>query len=482
MKNNFIFKTALLGFFLLSNTSFAQQIWTLEQCVNHALTHNISVQNSELEVRLAEIDRTGTKMAFLPTVNASANHSWNVGLNQNITTGLLQNQTTQFSSVGLQAGIDIYRGLEKQYALRRSSLAMHASKYQMQKMKDDVALNVINAYLQIVFNKENLRVQQQQHDYDKKQLERTKNLVDAGSLPKGDLLDISATVAKDVQNLIAAENNLLISKISLSQLLQLENFEDFDIADQGYYEMSDSSILLQDPTTITKRAKETRVEIKIAESNIELAQRDLKIARSRFQPVLQAYYNYNTRAAYSDRIVGYIPNANDPFSVVGTVQGTGASVVAPNFSPVLGSHENVWKQFDNNKGHSYGLALSIPIFNGLSARNNVERNKVTVKRAQLNYELEEQNLEKKVYTAYTDTQSALKAYEAAVETLSFREQSLTYARERYEVGLLNVFDYTQVQTMHVTAQSEALRTKYDYIFKTKILEFYFGIPVTELTK
>ncbi|UYW00753.1 TolC family protein [Flavobacterium agricola] len=482
MKNNFIFKSLFLGIFCFSGSTFAQNLWTLEQCVEHALVHNVSVQNTELEVKLAEIDRTGAKAAFLPSINASANHSWNVGLNQNITTGLLQNQTTQFSSAAIQAGVDIYRGLEKQYALRRSNLALHASKYQLQKMQDDVALNVINAYLQIVFNKENLRVQTQQHEYDKKQYERTKNLVEAGSLPKGDLLDISATVAKDEQNVITAENNLIISKISLAQLLQLEDFETFDIADQGHYAITESAVMLEEPAAIVKRAKETRAEIKIAETNIELASRDLKIARSRFQPTLQAYYNFNTRAAYSDRVVGYIPNATTPYSVVGTVQSTGENVIAPNFSPILGGPENIWKQFDNNKGHSYGLALSIPVFNGLSVRNNVERNKVNVKRAELNYELESQNLEKKVYTAYTDTKSALKAYEAAEQTLSFREQSLEYARERYEVGLLNVFDLTQVQTLHVNAQSEALRTKYDYIFKTKILEFYFGIPVTELTK
>jgi len=482
MKKNFIFKTAFLGLFFLASSGFAQQIWTLEQCVQHALAKNISVQNTELDVQLSQIDRTGAKAAFLPSINANANHSWNVGLNQNITTGLLQNQTTQFSSVGFQASIDIYRGLEKQYTLRRTNLALHASRYQLQKMKDDVSLNVINAYLQIVFNKENLIVQQQQYDYDKKQYERTKNLVEVGNLPKGDLLDISATVAKDEQNVITAENNLLISKISLAQLLQLEDFETFDIVDQNYYSSIESSIMLENAATIAKKAKETRAEIKIAQTNIEIAEKDLKISRSRFQPTLLAYYNFNTRAAYSDRVVGYTPNTSNPFNVIGTVQNTGDNVISPNFSPLLGGPQNVWDQFDTNKGQSYGLSLSVPIFNGLAARNNVQRSKVAVKRAQLNYEQEEQNLEKKVYTAYADTKSALKAYEAAEQTLTFRAQSFEYARERYEVGLLNVFDYTQVQTLYVNAQSEALRTKYDYIFKTKILEFYFGIPVTELTK
>nr|WP_317631283.1 TolC family protein [uncultured Flavobacterium sp.] len=482
MKKYFFFNAFFVGIFFISNTLNAQnKTWTLEECVQHALSKNISVRNTELDVRLAEINKKDAKAGFLPSINASANHSWNVGLNQNITTGLLQNQTTQFSSIGAQAGIDIYKGLQNQYNLRRTTLAVHASRYQLQKMQEDISLNVINSYLQILFSKEALRVQQEQLNYDTKQLERITSLVDAGNVPKGDLLDIKATVAKDEQNVIVAENNVLLAKISLSQLLQLDDFEDFDIQDSAY-ETKDSAVLLENAATIVKKAKETRTEIKIAESNINLAEKDLQIARSRYHPTLQAYYNFNTRAAYSDQVVGYLPNANNPFSVVGTVEGTNQNVVAPNFSPVLGGPDSVLDQFDRNKGHSFGFALSVPILNGLSVRNNVERSKVNLERAKLTAEQENQNLEKTVYTAYTDTKAALKAYQAAASTLTFREQSFEYARERYEVGLINIFDFTQAQTLLVNAQSEALRTKYDYIFKTKILEFYFGIPVTELTK
>ena len=482
MKRNFLYNVLAGGLLLFSSTLFAQQkTWTLEECVNYALTHNVSVRNTEMDVALAEITKKEAKGNFLPSINGNANHSWNVGLNQNITTGLLQNQTTQFSSVGVQAGVDIYKGLQNQYTLRRSNLALHASKYQLQKIQEDVSLNVINAYLQILFNKELLRVQEQQLAYDTKQLERVASLVEAGNVPKGDLLDIQATVAKDEQNKIVAENNLLISKISMSQLLQLEDFEDFDIA-VSEMDTKDSAVMLENAQEIVKRAKETRTQLKIAQSNIELAEKDVQIARSRYQPTLQAYYNFNTRAAYSDQVIGYVPNANNPYSVVGTVEGTNQNVIAQNFSPLLGGPDPILDQFDRNKGHSFGFSLSVPILNGLSVRNNVARNKVNLEKAKINYELEEQNLEKTVYTAYTDTKAALKAYEAAEKTLSFREQSYEYAQARYEVGLLNIFDFTQSQTLLVNAQSEALRTKYDYIFKTKILEFYFGIPVTELTK
>lgn len=482
MKKIFFYNVLATGLLLFSSSVFAQQkTWTLEECVNYALTHNVSVKNTEMDVALAEITKKEAKGNFLPSINGNANHSWNVGLNQNITTGLLQNQTTQFSSVGLQAGVDIYKGLQNQYTLRRSNLALHASRYQLEKIQEDISLNVINAYLQILFNKELVRVQEQQLVYDLKQLERVTSLVEAGNVPKGDLLDIQATVAKDEQNKIVAQNNLLISKISLSQLLQLKDYEDFDIA-VSQMETKDSAVLLENAQTIVARAKQTRTQLKIAQNNIEIAQKDVQIAQSRFQPTLQAYYNFNTRAAYSDQIIGYVPNANNPYSVVGTVEGTNQNVIAQNFSPLLGSPDPILDQFDRNKGHSFGFSLNVPILNGLSVRNNVARNKINLEKAKINLEQEEQNLEKTVYTAYTDTNAALKAYEAAVKTLSFREQSFEYAKARYEVGLLNIFDFTQSQTLLVNAQSEALRTKYDYIFKTKILEFYFGIPVTDLTR
>lgn len=482
MKKNVLYKVLASGLLLFSNSLFAQEkTWTLEECVNYALTHNVSVRSTEMDVTLAEINRKDARGNFLPSINANANHSWNVGLNQNITTGLLQNQTTQFSSVGVQAGIDIYKGLQNQYNLRRTNLALHASRYQLQKIQEDISLNVINAYLQVLFNKETLKVQEQQLNYDTKQMERVASLVEAGNVPKGDLLDIQATVAKDEQSKIVAENNLLISKISLSQLLQLEDYENFDIA-MSEMETKDTAVLLENAQVIVNKAKETRTQLKIAQSNIELAQKDVQIARGRYQPTLQAYYNFNTRAAYSDQVIGYVPNANNPYSVVGTVEGTNQNVIAQNFSPLLGGPDPILDQFDRNKGHSFGFSLTVPILNGFSVRNNVARNKVNLEKAKLNYELEEQNLEKTVYTAYTDTNAALKAYEAAKKTLSFREQSYEYAQARYEVGLLNIFDFTQAQTLLVNAQSETLRTKYDYIFKTKILEFYFGIPVTELTK
>ena len=470
----------LFVFTLFTTLSNAQvKKWTLNECVAYALEHNISIKQSELDEQTAKVGRSDAIAAFLPTANTQANHSWNIGLNQNITTGLLQNQTTQFTSLGVSMGVDIYKGLQNQNRARKANLSIIAAQYQATKMREDIALNIANAYLQVLFNKENLKVQQEQLSFDEQQKQRITDLVDGGVVPRGDLLDIEATVATDKQNIIGAENTLLISKLSLAQLLQLEDFQDFDIA-ESEYEVTESNVMLQSPDAIYNKAKTERTEIKIAEVNLAVAEKDVKIARGAYQPTLRGFYSFDTRASYADQIVGLVPDTNNPTSVIGFLNGDpDMPVLQPNFKSVLGGPDPVLDQFDRNKGHSFGFSLSIPIFNGFSVRNNVQRAKIERERAELKLEQGKLDLERDVYTAYTDAMGALKAYEAALSAAEARELSLEYATERYNAGLINVLDFNQAKTLSANAQSEVLRTKYDYIFRVKILEFYFGIPIIQ---
>ena len=471
-------KISILLLLIGIQVSAQEKKWTLRECVDYALENNISVESSELDLKTAGVNKKDAIGNFLPNINASASHSWNIGLNQNITTGLLENQTTQFTSAGVNVNVDIFKGLQNQNQLRRANLAVIASQYQLLKMKEDIALNVANAYLQILFNKENLKVQQEQLKVNTAQLNRTQELVDAGMVPQGDLLDIKATVASNNQAIITAENALLISKLSLAQLLRLEDFKSFDISDNDV-SILESPVLNETAENIVNKAKESRTELKIASSNLEIAKKDVSIAKGAYLPSLVGFYSFSTRAAYSDRIVGVMPNATNPTSVIGYVDGTGQNVLQPNFSPILGGPLPVFDQFDNNKGQNFGIQLSVPIFNGLAAQNNVQRSKIALERAQLNYDQQTLDLERNVYTAFTDTKAAKLSYEAALETLEARKLSFEYAKERYTVGLMNVFDFNQAQSLLVNAESEVLRTKYDYIFRTKILEFYFGIPLIQ---
>ena len=405
--------------------------WTLEECVTYAIQNNISIKQSELDSKMALIDKKSAVGRFLPSLNASASHSWNIGLNQDITTGLLQNKTTQFTSA---------------------------------------------AFLQVLFNKENLKVQKEQLRINEKQYVRSEELVKVGSIPRGDLLDVKATLALNNQNVITAENSLLISKLSLSHLLQLKDFENFDVVDDTDVK-DENNIMAQTPSAIYEKAFEGRTELKIARTNLEIAEKNVAIAKGAFQPTLQGFYSFNSRVAYSDRVTGVIPSTSNPTSIVGFVEGTNQNVLSPNFTRVLGNPAPFFDQFNTNKGQSFGMQLSVPIFNGFSARNNVERSKVSLERSKIAVEQQNLDLQRNVYTAFADAKGALNAYESSVAALEARQGAYNYATEKYSVGLMNSFDFNQSQTLLTNAQSEVLRTKYDYIFKIKILEFYFGIPL-----
>ncbi len=462
-------------FFLIFTFSYSQENWTLQQCVDYAIKNNIQIKNAALDYENAEISKKAAKSAFLPNVNASANHSWNIGLNQNITTGLLENQTTQFTSAGFNVGVDIFRGLQLQNQLRKSNLGIIASQYQLTKMQEDTALNVANAYLQILFNKENAKVLETQQLLNVSQLQRTQELVNAGSVPRGDLLDIEATVALDNQRLIAAQNVLLISKLSLAQLLQIEDYENFDIATEDFDAIM-STVLQEKPEEVVKKAKESRTEIKLAQTQLSISEKDIQIAKSAYYPSITGFYSFNTRAAYTDRVSGYQLDATNP-SIIGYVEGTNQNVLQPNFRPIITGAKPIFDQFSENKGQNFGLSVNVPIFNGFSARYNVERSIVAYEKSKLSLQQQTIDLERNVYTAYTDTKAAKESFEAAKKTLDARKLSFEYAKQRYDVGLMNIFDLNQAQTLYANAQSEVLRTKYDFIFRTKILEFYFGIPL-----
>ncbi|WP_452226651.1 TolC family protein [Lacinutrix cladophorae] len=439
-------KLIFIFFAFISITTQAQEKkWTLQECVNYALDNNISVKQSELDLQNSELNKKDAFGNFLPTLNASATHSWNIGLNQDPVTFDAVNSTTRNLSGGVSSGVNIYNGLRNVNQLRRSNLEILASQYQLDNIKDNMSLNIATAFLQILFNKEQLKVLEAQQLITQEELQRTNDLVDAGSLPRGDLLEIEATIATQEQQVVNAENAITLSKISLAQLLLLEDYETFDIVDNDY-QVPATSILNESPKTIITKAKEARYDIKIAENNSEIAEYNLKIAKGALQPSLRGSYSFGTNY----------------------------------FKSQLFDTPEFTDQVSDNKSHGFSLSLSIPIFNGFSVKNNVKRSEINVLNTQ--YQLEQANLdlETNVYQAYNDAKGALKAYEAAVKTEAARSEAFNYSQERYNVGMLNAFDFSQSKNRLENAQSEVIRTKYDYIFKLKVLEFYFGIPITTL--
>ncbi len=440
-------KKSIIVFFVLFGIATQAQVkkWTLKECVDYAIDKNISIQQSELDLEVREINKKDAIGSFLPNLNARASHSWNIGLAQNPITFDAVTSTTKNLSGGISSSIDIYQGLTRVNQLHKSNLAILASQYQLENMKSDISLFVANSFLQILFNKEQIKVLASQINVTRSELERTQELIEAGVVPEGDLLEVKATLSGQEQQLVMAENALYLSKLSLAQLLLITDYDNFDIVDMDYL-IPVSDILNQSPEIIFDKAKETRKEILIAETDAKIAEYDLKIARGNLQPSITGNYSFSSNYFRSE----------------------------------LFDTDDFETQMTDNKQHNFFVQLNIPIFNRFTGRNDIKRNKINVERAKNQLEQEKLDLQSTVYQAYNDAKGALKAYEAAVNTLNARELAYNFSQERYNVGLLNAFDFSQSQNQYVAAQSEVVRTKYDFIFKLKVLEFYFGIPITEI--
>ena len=467
------FKVLLLILFV-SGIQYAQEPWTLEACVNRALEMNISIKQSQLDYVNSEIEKKGAIGNFLPNLNVGGSHSWNVGLNQNITTGLLENVTTQFSSMNLNVNVDLYNGLQNVKRLHRANLSLLASQYQLEDMSENVALLVANSYLQVLFSKEALAAQKLQLDITQRELERTKKLISSGVIPKGDIYEVEASLASQEKSVVDAQNTFYLTKISLAQLLLIDDYENFKIANEQY-DIPVSDILSKTPTEIFSYAVENKKDIKLIETNVEIAKKDLEISKALSQPRLSAFYSYSSRIGYSDRIV---PTGELDFRTIGVVEGTGQNVVAP--YPVYETQNplSFSEQFDLNAGQNFGISLSIPILNNFSTKNNIQRSKINILRSVNSLEQKKLDLENTVNQSYNDAKGAIKAYQASVKLLAARKQAFEYASDKFEVGTMNSFDFSQAKQRYELAQFELIRTKYDYIFKLKVLEFYFGVPIT----
>jgi outer membrane protein len=463
--------------FLGSATTQAQtEPWTLKNAVIHALENNIQIRQAYLSTLDAQAAKSEAIGGFLPNVNMGANHSWNIGLNQNITTGLLEDVTTQFTNASVSVGVDLYRGGQNVLQLLRANLAILASQYQIEDIKEDVALFVANGYLQAVFSREALGIEQAQLELTKFELRRTQEQVQAGVLPEGDLFEMQAVLASQEQQVVVAQNQYIMAKLSLAQLLLIQDYENFEIAEEDFT-IEGQEILVQRPTDLVAKALDYRNDIKLALTNIDIAKTDLRLAKSVSKPSLSGFYSYSSRISYADRL-----EQTNTFDLVevGVVESTGESVVRPIYNQKVVSALPIEEQLKLNDGHNFGLSLNIPILNGFSLKNNIERSKINVERSEFQYKQQVLDLENSINQAFNDSKGAQQAYVAAQKTLDARSKAYSYAQSRFEAGVSTAFEFSQAKLQFESAESAWLRAKYDFIFKIKILELYFGIPIANL--
>ncbi|WP_109830584.1 TolC family protein [Reichenbachiella versicolor] len=447
--------TAVILTVCLSVQGQESKKWTLEECVQYAIENNISIQQSELDILDAKAGKKTALGNFLPNATGTVNHAWNNGLTRDPITGVNANVTQMNTSVGANARIDLFTGLNNRRQMQRAELSIISNQYQLDDMKDNISLNVASAFLQILFNVENLKVLKYQKEISKQEISRTNELIASGTIPQGDIYEVEATLASQEQQIVIAENDIRLSKINLAQILLITDYENFDVSFDDIEITEAPEVLSAKPKEIYDVALDTRYSIKIQETQLDIAKKNYFIAKSGYSPTLSAFYSFDTRA--SDRPT-LDSNTGQPLDA------------AP-----------IFDQFSRNKGHTYGFTLSVPIFSRFRNNVNVQRNKLSMQRAQLDYEQTKIDLESNVNQAYNDAKGALKAYHAAEKTAHARSEAFKYAEGRHEVGVINSFEYQQIKQQMEAAESQVIRAKYDYIFKLKILEFYFGIPIAKTT-
>ncbi|MFV0540314.1 MAG: TolC family protein [Aestuariibaculum sp.] len=440
-KSNLILTFALFVSTLLSAQQ--EKVWTLKECIDYALENNISVQKLDNTLLSGEQDVIASKGGMLPSVSASANQSLGLG-NQELFQGQFADRTTHSTNLGIRVSQNVFNGFRTVTLYKQSLLTSEQNELELNKLKDDISLNVANTYLNVLFNKENLETAKTQVQFSQAQLKQVKSLVDAGVQPKANIYDAEATLASDEQSLTTAENNYNLALLSLSQLLQVP-YKGFQV-EMLTVDNPSATLLYADVQPILDYAFGNRNEIKIAEKGIEAAELNTKINKSGYLPSVSLSYGFGSNVFYSNL-------ADDEASF--------------------------FNQLNDQKAHSFSLGVNIPIFSQFQNKTAVAKAKIQEENSILDFEQAKLDLETNIQRAFTDAQAAFKAYQAANKSLDAQKLAFENSTERFNIGAMTSFDLEQARVRYINAETSLINAKYDFIFKTKVLDFYMGKPLID---
>lgn len=440
-------KFIVLVAFLTSVNTFSQKKWDLKECVDEALAKNISIQQNRLSLELAKKEVAIAKGNFLPSLNA------NTGGNLNFGTGfdpVSQNRinTTFFGgSVNLSSGVTVFNGYRNTNTYKQAQLGVETSMFDLKKIENDISLFVVNGYLNILFAKENLNAARVQYEISKKQIEAAQSRFDSGVIPRGDLLNTQATAATDLQTVVTQENALDLALLNLAQLLQVP-FEGFDVAPINVGTPS-ANLFYKNSSNVYDKSLEAMPEIARAKIAIESADLSIDISKAAFLPSITASAALSTN-------YGFNLNLPEGFS-----------------------NNGLSNQLNENLGYGVGFNVSIPIFNRFQTKNRVSQSVINKEISETRLESEKLSLKQTIEQSFLDVKTALKTFEASKISLEAQEEAFKNAQQRYNFGAMTQFDFDQVRTRLVNAEAALIRSKYDYVFKTKVLQFYAGELILE---
>jgi outer membrane protein len=420
-----------------------QKVWSLEDCIRYAIENNITIKQQTVMTNIQKNSLDLAKYKLLPSVNGQASYNISSGRALDQSTYTYINQTLQSEYFYIGGQMTVFDGLQNYNNIQKNKYLVLAGQQDLQKTSDNIALSVALAYLQILLNKELVAANQNQLDITLQQIEKTRKLVDAGSVAKGNLLQIQAQAAQEELSLITQKNFLETSILTLTQFLELKTPAGFEIV-APEINVDPNSIVSGDIDEIFATAVKNRPEIKSSELKLTASQYDLKIAKGGRSPQLSLNYSYNAR--YSN-----------PTNLPGDQSFVG--------------------QLKTSKSPGAGLTLNIPILNGWQVNKNISNSKYNIQISEYAVEGTKKDLYKNIQQAYTDAVASLKKLNVSIKAIASTEESFRYTEQKFNVGMVTPVDYNAAKTQLLKAQSDNAQAKYEFLFKTKVLDFYKGLPL-----
>ncbi len=431
---------------LLLTLNGQENKWSLNDCISYALENNIQLKREQLNAKTYQQNHLNSKMQLLPSLNGFSNVSHNWGKTFSYDELAYVDQNYLDFNFGVRASVELFNGLQKLNTIQQNKYNVLSSLESVEGLKDEITLNIAAAFLQILLNTELLTLAEEQHEVTRLQVERTEKLVEVGREAKGNLLEMQAQEALERSNVINANNTLKISILTLVQLLNLDSIGSFKIEIPLDLEV-DEKLVLVSPETIFREAELFMPYVKSAEFGLKSQQEGLAIARGLRIPSLSL--NFLEYSRYNE--LATLPGVDNYL-----------------FRDQISDFE--YKQLN--------LSLSIPIFNNWNVQNQISTAKIALEDSKLNLDLAKQMLYEAIQQAHANAVASLENYYAKEESVVSNQEAFKYTEERFNVGMVNSVEYNLAKNNLTRALSELLQAKYDYIFKTKILDFYQGIELT----
>jgi outer membrane protein len=461
-----------LFLFFLPDSKAQNSGWTLQQCIDHAIKNNLSVRQTQLNQNLAEQNLLQSKAGTLPSLNGSASNVYNFGQTIDPFTNTFATARVRSDRFSISSNLTLFSGLQQYNTIQANTLSLFASKQDLEKIKNDVSLNIATAFIQILFNRELLMNSRNQAQVTRLQVERTRKLVDAGGVARNVLLDLDAQLANEDLAVVNAENQFSLANLNLALLLDLKELADFSISVPDVAEPS-ASLLAQDAETIFRSAETGQPGMKAAEARVNSAAKSVLVAKGARYPTLSIFGSFGT--GYSGAAREIVGTSNTTIPIGFTQNGETVFTTARNFDYQL----TPWsKQLDNNLNKTFGLTLQVPFFNGLQTYTGIERAKINFESARLNLETTRRDLRRTIHQAHADALNAWKKLEATRKSVEALTLSFENTEKRFNVGMLNSVEYNDAKNKLNQSKSTLLQAKYDYLFKVKVLDFYQGKPLT----